>query len=126
MSLSGGLRHISLIFYSVTRDAIINCKQVPSGAVLSPLVEDRVLIRIPVAVLFKLWQRRRSDLKSGGTKKFRLAPSALAKFFHIYSYTWAPTEKFPEGRKTTYTFKNIPLFGRAEDINDNLRVFYDV
>ena len=25
-------------------------------------------------------QRRRSDLKSGGTEKFRLAPSALAKF----------------------------------------------
>ena len=79
--------------------------------------------RFKLSNSIKLTQRRRSDLKSGGTEKFRLAPSALAKFLHIYSYTWAPAEKFPEGRKTTNTFKNRPFFRRAEDTNDNLRVF---
>ena len=63
-------------------------------------------------------QRRRSDLKSGGTEKFRLAPSALAKFLHIYSYAWAPAEKFPEGRKTTHNLKSRPFFGA--------RIFCDV
>ena len=58
-----------------------------------------------------LQQRRRSDLKSGGTEKFRLAPSALAKFLHICSYIWAPAEKFPEGRKTTHTLKINHFFG---------------
>ena len=56
-------------------------------------------------------QRRRSHLKSGGTEKFRLAPSALAKFLHICSYIWAPAEIFPEGRKTTHTLKINHFFG---------------
>ena len=59
----------------------------------------------------------------GGLKISARAFGARQVFLHIYSYTWAPAEKFPEGRKTTHTFKNRPPFRRAEDTNDNLRVF---
>ena len=51
----------------------------------------------------------------GGLKNFRSRLRRSPKFLHIYSYTWAPAEKFPEWRKTTHTFKNRPLFRRAED-----------
>ena len=58
----------------------------------------------------------------GGLKNFGSRLRRSPSFLHIYSYTWAPAEKFPEGRKTTHTFKNLPLFG-AKDTNDHLRVF---
>ena len=57
------------------------------------------------------FQRRRSDLKSGGTEKFRLAPSALAKFLHICSYTWHPQKNFKRGAKLLTPSKIDHFFG---------------
>ena len=63
--------------------------------------------------------RRRSDLKSGGTEKFRLAPSALA--------TCMPSLPVYMGahRKNSHTIKRWQIFGGPKWQTNFIAIFFD-
>ena len=109
-----GLAHVYSHFHS-------NIK-----AILLDFRSANFVITSKTSIFLSLYpcQRRRSDLKSGGTEKFRLAPSALAKFFAYLLVYMGTRRKISRGAQNYSHLKKIDHFFVARKTQTTICAFF--